>query len=73
MVRASVSLDCDKHGLQSVFLVNLKCLLVHSERPESNFLVFLRSHPDTVEMTARYHMPLPLAQTNKGDHKSTEI
>ena len=51
---ASLSLDCDKQGLQSVFPVNLNCLLVHSVSPESNIPVFLRSHTDTVEITARY-------------------
>ena len=51
---ASLSLDRDKQGLQSVFPVNWNCLLVHSVTPESNFPVFLRSHPDTMEMTARY-------------------
>ena len=29
-------------------------LQVHSVPPESNFPVYLKSHPDTVEMTARY-------------------
>ena len=50
---ASLRFDCDKQGLQRV-PVNLNCLLVHSVLPESNFPIFRRSHPDTVEMTARY-------------------